>query len=117
MIGGDAACTLFELHGGTRLMVPRRAHEGTKLARELGVAAARALSADYGGATIKVPLAKRWRALRLRGEGLSHAQIARRLCASESSVCNWLRAAKQGSAGAEARRRASEQAEEIPEPC
>lgn len=90
LIGAEATLTLVELHGGTRLPVPKSANQGTRLSREIGLAAARALSAEYGGLMLRVPLAKRWRALVYRRAGQSYSAIARRLGASENSVWLWL---------------------------
>lgn len=92
LIGRQATLTLIELHGGTRIPIPRTVNQGTRLAREIGLDAARALCAVHGGVELKVPLAKPWRALIYRRrDGLSYAAIARRLGASDTSVWEWLK--------------------------
>lgn len=94
LVGVEATLTLVELHGGTRLSVPKGANQGTRLAREIGLAAARAISAEYGGLMIKVPMAKPWRARIYRSRGMSYPAIARRLGTTEGRVWAWLNAAR-----------------------
>ena len=94
LVGPQATLTLVELHGGTRLFVPKSANQGTRLAREIGLSAAHALSAEYGGLMVKVPMAKPWRARIYRGEGMTYPAIARRLGTTEGRVWAWLNAAK-----------------------
>lgn len=93
LIGAAAALRLIEAHGGTRLYVPRQIEESPRLVEMLGIDGARRLSAEYGGDYLKVPLARMWRAARYRAEGLSYAQIARRLGCTESTVWRHLAAA------------------------
>lgn len=85
LLGLEAFLALVEAHGGTRLYVPRQAGE-TQIVRDIGPAAASRLVERYGGDYVRVPLAREHRARRLREEGLSNAQIARRLGMSESGV-------------------------------
>lgn len=96
LIGAAATFRLVELHGGTRLPVPREANQGVRLAREVGLDAARALSAEFGGLSVKVPLAKAWLAAIYRErDGLSYAALARRLRVTEGTVWRWLEQAGQ----------------------
>jgi hypothetical protein len=94
LIGDAATLALIELHGGTRVHVPRAPHEHSKLATEIGLPAARALAARWGGGDLKVPLARYWRSRIYRARGMTAAAIARRLGITEGQVWTYLRAAK-----------------------
>jgi hypothetical protein len=89
-IGAVALLRLIELHGGCRIYVPREVNQGTKLAREIGLAPARALSALRGGEGFRVPLARVWRVSVYRTRGDSYGQIARRLGVTEKCVAELL---------------------------
>ena len=89
-IGPAATLALIEAHGGTRVKIPKGVNQGSALARAIGLDAARALSTWRGGETVKVPLAKPWRIWIYRAEGLSYAQIARKLGIGESAVHKYL---------------------------
>ncbi|WP_319519655.1 sigma factor-like helix-turn-helix DNA-binding protein [uncultured Martelella sp.] len=90
-LGDDAFMHLIERVGGIRFYVP---HDPQKSADKeaLGTDILYRLSDLYPGEHIKVPLARRFRADRYRLQGLSHADIARRLGMSESGVYKLLRA-------------------------
>ena len=104
-IGAEATLALIEAHGGVRIKVPVIAAEGRALAEVIGVEALRGLCGAFGGNHLKVPLAKGWRVLILRTrDGLSVAEIARRLQMAENAVYRHLHAASRhsgarGSAG------------------
>ncbi len=93
LIGVPAAFRLIELHGGARVSVPKGVNQGSRLARDIGLAEARRLAARWGGDTLKVPLARYWRARVYRAQGLSYRAIARRLGVTEGTVHTYLRAA------------------------
>jgi hypothetical protein len=97
-IGAAAVLRLIEEAGGTRIDVPKcepeAVNQGHKLARMIGLPAARALVAGLGAGQIKVPLCRWWRARIYRAEGDSYAEIARRLGVTESAVHGYLRAAR-----------------------
>lgn len=76
---------LAEAYGGSRLYVP--ANElGTALSKAVGADAARKLSRRYPRAYLRIPLARAARASRFRQDGLSNAEIAKRLGMTESGV-------------------------------
>lgn len=85
-IGAESTLRLIELHGGVRIHVPKRVTARTKLAREIGEDAARALSAHWGGDFLSVPLAREWRARVYKARGASYSVIARRLQVTEHAV-------------------------------
>lgn len=94
LVGVEATLAIVEMHGGTRLWVPKAANQGTRLALEIGLHEAHLLSAEYGGLMIKVPMAKPWRARIYRSRGMSYPAIARRLGTTEGRVWAWLNAAR-----------------------
>jgi hypothetical protein len=71
--------------GGTRIYVPYKA-EGSELANAIGGQASEKLSRALAPATIRVPLARRERALFYRRQGLTDPQIARKLGITENGV-------------------------------
>lgn len=79
---------LVEVHGGQRLYVPSRlsAEKVSKLTDELGKDLADRLILRYGGAYIRVPLARTFKARHYRAEGKSNPQIARLLKMTETGV-------------------------------
>lgn len=83
LLGPDDFLKLVERWGGVRLYMP---HVASSLSRTLGRAAAEALSRKYAGSYLRVPVAKVWRAQVYRNQGLSNAEIARRLVIPETSV-------------------------------
>jgi hypothetical protein len=101
LIGAEATLKLIEAHGGRRLDVPRSVNQGSLLPRQIGLLPARILVERYAGGRLRVPLARAWRARIYRErDGLSYAEIAVRLGASDRSVWRWLSDA--GCTGAEA---------------
>ena len=91
LIGEDATLRLVEGHGGVGVYVPHTVSLKSTLARSVGMEAARRLSQEFGGSRIHPPMCKRWRALLLRHrDGLSYAEIARRLSIDVSTVYKWL---------------------------
>jgi hypothetical protein len=90
VLGEADAVRLIELHGGTRIYVP---HGGGHLALHFAQPAIGAIVAAWGGEYLKVPLARYWRARIYRARGMSYAQIARGVGATETSVWRWLNAA------------------------
>lgn len=72
--------------GGTRVYVPYKCREGSDLVDAIGEAACEKLSRALAPATIRVPLARRERAIYYRAQDLSNAKIARRLGITETGV-------------------------------
>jgi hypothetical protein len=93
-IGARATLALIEAAGGTRIHVPKGVNQGSKLARMIGLDAARALSAWRGGEDIKIPLARHWRIRIRRALGDSYSEIARKLGITEKAVHDNLHAAR-----------------------
>lgn len=83
LIGEDALIALAESRGGTRLYVPA---DPAILTPAIGALAAARLADRYGGATLRAPLARERRARHYRAQGLSNADIARRLGLTETGV-------------------------------
>lgn len=71
--------------GGTRVYVPYKS-ENSELAGAIGAEASEKMSRALAPATIRVPLARRERALHYRAEGMSNPQIARKLGITETGV-------------------------------
>ena len=98
-IGRPATLALIEAFGGTRVYVPVAPNQASPLVRSIGREAALALSARLGGSSatnvLKVPLARDWRILAYREEGLSYREIARRLAITEDTVWRHLQRAEQ----------------------
>lgn len=73
--------------GGTRVYVPYKCREDSDLKEAVGETACEKLSRALAPATIRVPLARRERALFYRRETrLSNAKIARKLGITETAV-------------------------------
>ena len=77
---------LAEAFGGTRLHVPIRAGDDHQIVRVIGRDGFAKLSAVYAPDTIRIPICRELRALHYRTQGLSNAQIASRLCMTETGV-------------------------------
>jgi hypothetical protein len=85
-IGVEAALKLLLAYGGTRLYVPHEVNQGSDLALEIGLDAARALVRAGGGDRPRIPLRRNWMARCLRAQGKSHREIALALRVVESTV-------------------------------
>ncbi len=72
--------------GGTRVYVPYTCKPGSELADAIGEAGCERLSRALAPAWVRVPLARRERALHYRAAGLSNPQIARKLGITETGV-------------------------------
>lgn len=101
LIGVPATFRLIELHGGTRVRVPKGVNQGSRLARDIGLDPARRLAERWGGDMLKVPLARYWRARVYRSRGDSYRTIARRIGVNEGTVHTYLRAAGMTTHGAQ----------------
>ena len=94
-LGLDDALRLIEAYGGSRLYVPKMFDPDCKLAQEFGDQMARSMVARWGGDMLKVPSVRWWRILLYRREGMSYAQIARKLGCSETTVWQTLNSAQE----------------------
>lgn len=94
MLGEDAFFALVEARGGTRLYVPEDPNR-SELTQIIGGQAAYRLARSHGRCYIKVPVARRFRALRLIGQGSTNREVALHLRMSESGVEKLLRDARR----------------------
>ncbi len=86
ILGMDGFVALCEELGGTRLYIAWTMRDGSDLVETIGRELADKLSRAMAPATIRVPLARRERALYWRAKGLSDARIARKLGMTENGV-------------------------------
>jgi hypothetical protein len=92
-LGPATAVEFFLEFGGAELSIPHEPRGQSRLVAVLGMPAARALSALAARTVLprRVPIPKPWiaRYLKVTG-GLSHAEIARKLHASDVAVRRWI---------------------------
>lgn len=87
VLGEESFVHFCQALGGTRVYVPYKFRDDNEIVQAVGRAAADTLSRALAPATIRVPLARRERALYFRGKmGLSNAAIARKLGITEGGV-------------------------------
>lgn len=86
ILGEEGFIRLCQEFGGTRVYVPKKPAPGSELVNVLGQDLAVKLSRAMAPDTIRVPLARRERALHYREIGLSDAKIARLLGITENGV-------------------------------
>lgn len=92
-LGATTAVEFFLHFGGAELYIPKDPKGGSELVERLGMPAARALSALAERTVLprRMPIPKPWIARYLKQTaGLSGAEIARRLHASDVAVRRWL---------------------------
>lgn len=85
-LGAESFVALVEAFGGTRLYVPHTIADDHEIARAIGTAAALRLAQRYAPDTLRIPLAREFRARHYRAHGLSNAQIARKIGLGETAV-------------------------------
>lgn len=86
ILGDEGYVHLTQEFGGTRLYIAHKMREDSEVVQAIGLKAAEKLSRAMAPATIRVPLARRERALYYRAKDLSNAAIARKLGITESGV-------------------------------
>ena len=86
LLGADSFVALAEAFGGTRLYVPHGIDADHEIAQAIGMDAAQELSRRYAPDQLRIPLAREARARHYRAQGLSHAQIARKLGLTETAI-------------------------------
>lgn len=86
ILGDEGFVLLCQELGGTRLYVPHKLADDHEIVQIVGRDAADKLSRELARAQIRVPLARRERALYWRMKGLSAARIARKLGMTETGV-------------------------------
>lgn len=96
VLGVEGAVAFFMSFGGAEITYARSA-QTSRLAQEMGIDAARALGEEDArrGLPRRVPLGKPWCAQVMKARGLSVAEIARRMHASDFAVRKWLKAASR----------------------
>ncbi len=87
---------LIEISGGLTIWVPSGVGNSSSALRahfdlEYGPDLARKLVRYFGGGSIKVPLAPKWRTAFYAGQGMAHQAIARKLNCSYGTVLRRLR--------------------------
>jgi hypothetical protein len=98
VLGVEGAVEFLLTFGGAELYVAANPKGRGKVERQFGAEKAAALAAMVDRLPRRVPTAKPWVAQVLRTQGLSVAEIARRLHATDVSVRGWLRKAELGEA-------------------
>jgi hypothetical protein len=93
VLGVDLAIAFLTEFGGAELYFGRRPR-ASRLARLVGEEKAAALARAAERLPARIPLGKRWIAEVYKARGLSTADIARKLRASDVSVRTWLKAAE-----------------------
>lgn len=91
LLGEAGLVALCGAFGGTRLYIPVRLAGNNAIVAALGEAPAQLLCRELGPAEIRVPLARRERALAMHRAGASNPAIARALGVTESAVFKLLR--------------------------
>jgi hypothetical protein len=86
ILGDEHFVLLCQELGGTRVYIPYTMRDDNEIVAAIGRDAADKLSRAMAPATIRVPLARRERALYFRAKDFSNAQIARKLGITESGV-------------------------------
>ncbi|MBR7651437.1 hypothetical protein KCX83_03770 [Brucella oryzae] len=87
LLGEGGLIRLADQHAGIRIYVPSPSNVGrSQLVDTLGIDIVTKLARRYGGDGFTVPLIRDMRARRDRDQGLSNAQIARRLGIREDAV-------------------------------
>lgn len=86
ILGEDGFVRFCQALGGTRVYVSWKLSDDHDVVQAVGREAADKLSRQLAPATIRVPLARRERALYYRRQGLSDAAIARKLGITENGV-------------------------------
>lgn len=92
ILGSALAVRFLLTFGGAELYMAANPTERSRVVQLVGVDLARALGEAADDFPTRVPLAKPWLAACLCHEGLSVADIARTLRASDTTVRGWLRA-------------------------
>lgn len=90
LIGDAATLALIEWRGGTCIHVPAEPKETHELSLAIGWDAAKNLAREWRNNRLKIPTAKRWRAVVYRAQGKSYTQIALAIGVTETAVWRWV---------------------------
>ncbi|NRB18306.1 MAG: helix-turn-helix domain-containing protein [Rhodobacteraceae bacterium] len=91
VLGLDDTLRFIEAFGGTEVYIASNPQSRSSVVALLGYDKARALTEISDRLQPRVPLAKKWRALAYKAQGLLTVQIARKLCVTDVAVRRWLR--------------------------
>lgn len=91
VLGEDGAIAFLSEFGGAELYFGKRPQERGRIAALLGQEKAAELARAAERLPKRIPLGKRWIAQVYKARGLSTAEIARRLKASDVAVRGWLK--------------------------
>lgn len=97
-LGEDGALKLLLEVGGTPVYLTPAPQPDSQLVRAIGTDAVRNLARVIGTGHVRVPLCKEWVARRLRGQGLTIYEIARRMRVTDRAIRDYLKddPARQG---------------------
>jgi hypothetical protein len=86
LLGEEGLVKFCQAFGGTRLYIPHKMSDEHEIVQVVGRELADKLNRRMAPCNIRVPLARRERALFYRRQGLSDARIARQLGITENGV-------------------------------
>lgn len=92
VLGVEGTISFLLEFGGAELYLPRNPMGRSRLAKSIGVKKAAELASVSGALPRRIPTAKPWLACTMKSKGLSVAEIARTLHASDVSVRRWIKA-------------------------
>jgi hypothetical protein len=91
VLGIDGAIEFLLEFGGAELKFARNPRETSQLSQLVGIDNARALGVAAARLPRRIPLAKRWLAMQLKSQGLSIAEIARKLRVQDKTASAFLK--------------------------
>lgn len=91
ILGPEPVLRLLEAFGGMRIYISVYAQRDGPIANVVGFPGAKVLTERFGGASLRLPHAKPWRARLYREQGWRYGKIAHTLGVTETSVHRWLR--------------------------
>ena len=99
VLGLDDTLRLIEAYGGTKLWVPKGIGNSSnalrdRLEQQFGKAMVKELIAGFGGDAIRVPLCQEWRTEIYAANGMTQAEIARKLGCAYETVSRRLKRAR-----------------------
>ncbi|OUS35521.1 hypothetical protein A9Q94_12395 [Rhodobacterales bacterium 56_14_T64] len=92
VLGLDVTLRFIEAFAGIEIYISDNPQTHSSVVALLGYDKAKALTGISDRLQPRVPLAKNWRALAYKAQGLLTVQIARKLCVTDVAVRNFLRA-------------------------
>lgn len=92
VLGLEDTLRFLEAFGGTEIYIAGNPGTRSSVVAVVGYDKAKALTDISHRLQPRVPLAKKWRTLAYKAQGLLTVRIARKLCVTDVAVRNWLRA-------------------------